>query len=118
MATHNLECQKCGLIRTFTASPFPSQLPVCACGGELLILWSAPLQQNAAAHPSERTVVWMDKDGHVSYPPRNDATMPDRYRAAGYQRVEFEHAREVERFEKEKGVRCEGLWYNRGNGIQ
>jgi hypothetical protein len=42
--------------------------------------------------------------------------MPDRYRKAGYEREEFEHVKDVERFEREKGVRNEKLWYNSGNG--
>ena len=55
--------------------------------------------------------------GAVAYPPRNDSPMPERYRRQGYERREFEHLREVEAFEKEKGVINEKAWFNSGNGV-
>jgi hypothetical protein len=119
MATHDVECSKCGLvIRNYSATPWPTLCTHDDCGGELVILWSTLHLHNAAAHPSQRTVVWQAPDGKVSYPPRNDTPIPKRYKEAGYQRVEFETAKAVERFEREKGVMCEKLWYNNGNSAQ
>lgn len=118
MPLHDVECTKChAVIRNYFASPWPTHL-LHEDGGELEILWQSDSPRTATVHPSERTVIWQDpKTGQVAYPPRNDSPMPERYRTAGYQRVEFEHARDVERFEKEKGVRNEKLWYNSGNGV-
>jgi hypothetical protein len=119
MPRHDLQCDKCNtiLIDHFL-SPWPPTSPRCSCGGELQILWQDASTRTAAAHPLDRTVLWQDPiTGEVAYPPTNTTEMPARYRARGFQRVEFEHARDVERFEKAKGVRCEKLWYNSGNGV-
>lgn len=117
MPRHTVECSKCHeVIEDHFCSPWPSHLPH-GCGGELEILWTPSHRFDASAHPWERTVVYISPDGKVSYPPRNDQEMPKRYRDAGYQRVEFEHAREVEKFEKAHNVCCEKLWFNSGNGV-
>lgn len=119
MPRHDVQCTKCGtIIRNHELSPWPDKL-LHEDGGELEILWHFPSPRGTAAvHPSERSVVWRNpKTGEVAYPPRNDVDMPARYRQRGFQREEFESARSLEKFEQEKGVRCEGLWYNSGNGI-
>jgi hypothetical protein len=119
MPYHDVECSKClTVIRNFSASPWPATLLHDTCGGELQILWTPAYIHDAAAHPLDRTVVWQHPaTGEVAYPPTNYAQMPDRYRKAGYQRVEFEHAREVEHFERSHNVRNEKLWYDSGNGV-
>jgi hypothetical protein len=117
MPIHDVQCTKCGLIiENYFSSPWPSSIRH-EDGGELQILWRSSLPSTAAAHPRERTVIYQNPlTGEVSYPGRNDVDMPDRYRSLGFEKVEFEHARDVEKFEKEQNVVCEGLWYNSGNG--
>lgn len=120
MARHNVECSKCGkVIYDYTLSPWPEHPVHGEDGGELIILWQdASSPRSAAAHPRDRTVVWQDPiTGEVKYPPTNDMAMPSRYKKRGFQRVEFESARDVEKFEKQNNVRCEKLWYNSGNGM-
>jgi len=99
-------------------SPWPDQL-LHEDGGELEILWRSALSpRDAAVHPSERAVVWRDpKTGEVCYPPRNDSPMPKRYRDRGFVCEDMPTARDLEKFEKREGVRCEGLWFNSGNEL-
>jgi hypothetical protein len=120
MPCHDLECQKCNtVICNYSASPWPASLPAHEqCGGELLILWTPTHVHDASVHPLDRVVLWENpRTGEVAYPPTNYASMPDRYRKAGYQRKEFEHARDVEHFERTHNVRNEKLWYDSGNGV-
>src|SRR5512135_2862974 len=100
MPIHDVECQKCGtIIENYFASPWPPSL-LHEDGGELIILWRSDSSRSATAHPLDRTVIWRNpRTGKVAYPPRNDSPMPARYRQEGYIREEFEHARDVEKFE-------------------
>ena len=118
MPRHDVECTKCGkVIKDYYASPWPESLRH-EDGGELIILWSGSSPHDAEAHPRDRTVIYRNPvTGEIAYPPRNDSVMPKRYRDRGFQRVEFNHARDVEKFEKSNDVRCEKLWYNSGNGM-
>lgn len=118
MPLHDVQCRRCGaVIENHFASPWPDVL-LHDDGGELEILWQASSPHTALAHPHQRTVIYRNpKTGDVAYPPSNALPMPQRYRDAGYERVEFEHARDLEQFEREKGVRNEKLWYNSGNGV-
>lgn len=117
MPLHDVQCTLCGaIIENYYASPWPPSL-LHEDGGELQILWSNA-SGIAAVHPRERVVVWRNpRTGQVAYPPSNTAEMPARYRQQGYERIEMEHASEVEKFEKEQGVTNEKLWYNSGNGV-
>jgi hypothetical protein len=116
MPIHDVQCSKCGtIIENYFKSPWPSPL-LHDDGGELDILWRATTFRDASAHPLDRTVVWRNPaTGQISYPGRNDEAMPDRYTKLGFERVEFEHARDLEKFEKSQGVINEKLWYNSGN---
>ena len=117
MPRHDVQCTLCGeILRDHFLSPWPD-LPLHGDGGELVILWHSASSHSATVHPSERTVVWQAPDGKISYPPRNDSIMPQRYADRGFKRVEFEHLRDVERFEKEHRVINEKAWYNSGNGV-
>lgn len=119
MPIHDVQCDKCGkIIENYFASPWPHTLHHEEDGGELQILWRPQTSSGVAAvHPSERTVVYKNpQTGEVAYPGRADEIMPARYRVRGFQRVEFEHARDLEKFEKETGTINEGLWYNSGSG--
>lgn len=51
------------------------------------------------------------KTGEVRYPGRHDAVPP-----AGYARQHLRSLREVERFEREHGVRSEMAWFDPGSG--
>ena len=117
MPYHDVECTKCGqIIKNYYLSSWPPSI-LHEDGGELIILWQSDSPHDASAHPLDRTVIYRNpRTGEVAYPPTNNETMPSRYRRAGYVREEFEHIRDLERFEKEKGVTNEKLWYNNGNG--
>jgi len=70
-----------------------------------------PSARNAAWGDKDAVVVFRKPDGTISYPGRNDAPTPK-----GCERVEMKSLREVQRFERENGVRCEAMHYNSGNG--
>ncbi len=124
MPQHDIQCNKCGhTILGYWASPWPSSIRHDEDGGEYEIVWwslspspTAPRPHDAAVHPHDRTVVYKDPiTGQIAYPGRND--QPDnKYARRGWERVEFEHARDLEKFEKLHNVINEGLWYNSGNG--
>lgn len=116
MPCHDVQCSKCGkIINNYFASPWPSSIRHDD-GGELEILWHGS-PSHASVHPRERTVIYRDPTtGKVAYPGRND--QPSHYSNAGWERVEFEHARDLEKFEKSQGVINEKLWYNSGNGVE
>lgn len=68
-------------------------------------------------HSSEVATVWEHPGTkQVRYPDRNDRPMPTRYRQQGFERRELKTLREVERFERERGVQSEAAWFNRGSG--
>ena len=117
MPHHDLQCNKCGLIiHNHYESPWPSSIRHDD-GGELEILWHSSSPSCVSVHPRERTVIYRDPiTGQVAYPGRNDA--PTHYSEAGWERVEFEHARDLEQFEREHNVLNENLWYNSGNGAE
>jgi len=114
---HDVQCSLCGeIIDNYYASPWPSSIRHDD-GGELEILWRPSTSRVVTVHPLERTVVYRDPTtGKIAYPGRNDA--PTHYSKAGWERVEFEHAHELEQFERAQGVRNEKLWYNAGNGAE
>lgn len=69
-------------------------------------------------HPRERTVVYRNpQTGAVRYPGRADVPMPERYRQQGYQRVEFDTAHSLGKFEKENRVLADHLHCNSGNTL-
>jgi len=116
MPHHDVQCSKCGtIIENYYASPWPSSIRHCE-GGELEILWRSSLSSPAAAHPLNRTIVYRDPiTGEIAYPGRNDIK-DNRYARRGWERVEFETAHDLEKFERDHGVLNEALWYNSGNG--
>lgn len=120
MPIHDVQCSKCGkIIENFYASPWPPSLCHDEDGGELQILWRGNSSSTfAAVHPRERTVVYKNPlTGEVAYPGRADCEMPKRYRDQGYERIEFEHARDLEKFEKSHKVVNEAYWHNSGNEL-
>lgn len=115
MPIHDVQCTLCGkVLPNYYASPWPSSIRH-EDGGELEILWRSSSPSPAAAHPRERTVIYKDPaTGQIGYVGRND--VHSHYEDLGWERVEFEHAHDVEKFEKSHGVINEKLWYNSGNG--
>jgi hypothetical protein len=124
MPAHDLVCRAClTFVPCFYRRSWPDRLVHWEDGGEFEILWSDPnFRHLPAVHPRERVVVWRNpRTGNISYPGRNDAPMPERYRRLGYERVELPNLRSVERFERESaaaghGVRSEIAWYDKGSG--
>lgn len=78
---------------------------------------NGPRQFDTAFHSSETTVVWEHPGtGQVAYPGKNNIPIPERYARMGYQRKEIRSLREVEKFEREKGVLNERAWFDKGSG--
>lgn len=117
MPAHNLQCPKCGeIVYEYFASPWIE--PMHDCGGRFEILWTPTVRHDASVYTTERSVVYEDpKTGEIVYPARADVPMAERYRKRGFQRIEFEHGRDLEKFEKSHNVANEGYWYNSGNGV-
>lgn len=88
----------------------------CECGAAAKIAWLPRHQFRTAFDASETTVVYMNAQGEVNYPGRNDVPVPDRLRKQGFERVELRSLREVERFESKHGVRNERAWFDKGSG--
>lgn len=118
MVLHDLSCEWCDR-EEVDAVVDPQRLPACSgCGGPMEIRYDLTRRgvNFAAVHPSERAVVWRDpKTGHVAYPGRNDAPMPERYRQRGFERVEMSTLKQLDRFSKEQGVVNEKANFNNGN---
>ncbi len=116
MAIHDVQCSKCDKIIknvNLKANFSPSHE---GCGGTLEILWT-PSQRVTQVHPKERAIVWYDpRTREVRYPGRNDVQMPERYRSAGFEKREFPHLHDLQRFEKEQNVISEVVHYDRGSG--
>lgn len=114
----DLECQKCGAVlrdlffrkvpRTITHRRTDKK---SRCRGVMEQVF-LPRPRNAGWGDRDAVVVFKKADGSISYPGRNDTTTP-----RGCERVVMRSLREVERFEKEQGVRCEAMHFNRGNGV-
>ena len=74
-------------------------------------------RQGGAVHPKERAVVYRHNGtGKVIYPPRNDEPMHPMYANAGYERHELPSLRDVEKLEKQDGVRSDIAWFDNGTG--
>ena len=81
------------------------------------VFWSYNHTHRASVDLKERAVVWENpQTGEVRYPPKNDVPIPERYSKVGFQRRELNSLKEIQRFEKEKGVKSEIAWYDKGTG--
>jgi hypothetical protein len=118
MPIHDVECKTCGTrINNYYRSPWPDAPIHEGCGGPLEIRWQPSTHRVVTVNQKERTVIYQHPiTGEVAYPGRADVPMPAHYRNAGFQRVEFEHARDLETFERTTGTVNEALWFNSGNG--
>lgn len=117
---HDIQCvnPQCGMIE-YDTKVQPTRLGSCTrCGSAMEICFStrrAPVF--AAVHSRERTVVYRNpKNGHVAYPGRADVPMPSRYKKAGYERVEFDSLKKLDKFCVEKKVTNEKASFDDGSG--
>jgi hypothetical protein len=112
MSRLDFQCPVCDAVRfdvEFHGEPHVSCID---CPAEMEVLWSSPSSRRASVHPSERAVVYENPTtGEVRYPPRNDQKAPE-----GFIRREMCNLSEIHQFEKEKGVRSEIAWFDRGSG--
>ena len=74
-------------------------------------IWWRTRQRPGDWDDASAVLVFKNKDGHVRYPGQNTVPCP-----AGYEPVRLRSLREVERFEREHGVRSEMAWFDRGSG--
>lgn len=112
----DVECEKCGAqARDIFVMRVPEEVIHFGDAGECMGTMEEVLLPRSARHAGwsdgDAVVVFRKADGSLSYPMRNDSATP-----AGCERVVMKSLREVERFEKEHGVRCEAMHYNSGNG--
>ena len=69
-----------------------------------------------AIHPMERAVIFRNpQTGEIRTPARNDADMPESYRAAGFERVEVSNHQIRRELEREGHV-MEAAYYDNGSG--
>lgn len=104
MILHDLHCPACN--ETLVDFGLQTQwldgaLSHWPCGTSLQIV-SGSRHHHAAVHSTERCVVFINADGKVNYPGRNDLPTPP-----GYERRELNSFREVEQFTREHGNRNE-----------
>lgn len=114
----DLECRKCGrVVRDLFFRNVPRVIVHARvakrsrCKGVMDQVF-LPSPRNAGWSDRDAVVVFKKADGSISYPGRNDGPTPK-----GCERVVMRSLREVERFEKEQGVRCEAMHFNSGNGL-
>ena len=114
---HDLICSHCeDVVLDVLSTAIGTKCPDCK-RGVYEIYYGNWYKRNAAAldQESKVTVYKHPETGKVIYPGRNDAPMPERYRSAGYERVEMRSLREIDRFSKEHGVVNEAAHYDSGN---
>lgn len=100
--TYDYQCKICGKAELLVDSVTPETPEHC---GEPMAIsyWSIPHTPNI--HPMDRPVVWEQPGtGEIRHPGRNDAPMPDHYRARGFVRREFTSYTEHQRWNKERGL--------------
>ena len=73
--------------------------------------WKRHPRDNTQWDEKDAVVVFRKPDGSYSYPARNDKATPP-----GCQRIVMRSLREVERHEREAGVRSEIAHFDRGSG--
>ena len=73
--------------------------------------WKRQARQTTQWDEADAVVVFKKPDGTFSYPAINTKPTPE-----GCERIVMRSLREVERHEKEAGVRSEIAWFDRGSG--
>lgn len=113
----DLECEKCGkVLRDVFLRKVPRKLihnktdKTSRCQGVMEQVF-LPSNRGGQWSDKDAVVVFKKADGSISYPARNDLKTPK-----GCERVVMRSLREVEKFEKEAGVRSEMAWFDKGSG--
>lgn len=112
----DLRCPQCGdEVEDFFVMEMPDRFVHYECDVEMEIVWfgfGKNRKQNAQWSDKDSVVVFLDqKTGKPRYPGRNTAPTP-----SGYDRHVMRSLREVERFERNHGVRNEAMHFDRGSG--
>lgn len=93
-------------------------VPICSCGNYMSEGYRIKRGRMAAVHPSERAAVWRGPNGEIRVPMQNDIPMPEKYRALGYERQEFNSLHEIDQFERQTGMTSEKAHYDDGSGTK
>jgi hypothetical protein len=126
LVIHDLACDRCDH-REYDAGVDVADLPFCpTCKPRLrmCIRWDISRRQINVVS-AERTLVQSDRaavyvhpeTGRIAYPGRVDVPMPEKYRQWGFVKKEFNTAKELDKFCKEKKLVNEKLNFNSGNGV-
>lgn len=107
----DLTCECGEQVRDLLVADPPDVIKHWDCGGGVMQVEWLPRPREAQWGDRSAITVFRKPDGTISYPGRNDAETP-----RGCERVELRSLRDVERFEKQHGVRSEVAWYDRGSG--
>lgn len=119
----DLICNKCGIVKMDRWSdeegdPHVTSTDDDSCDGTYERLWTLTPAPAPGTHHSEKVVVYESRsEGKVQYPGRNDAPIPQRLLARGYERKEL-NVRDLAAFEKKHNVANERRHYDRnGRGF-
>lgn len=117
----DLVCLKCDReVIDGSSDDVGKKCPQKRCRGALTQLWRLTPSIAPGVHPSEACVVYMSQaeGGKIQYPGRNDAPVPARLVARGYERVVL-GPREMGAFERKNGVMNERRHFDRnGRGLE
>jgi len=116
----DLICSECSIVQTDQWSDREGMPHSPECIGIWERLWTLSDRTAPMCHPSEACVVYVSEKegGKIQYPGRNDAPVPDRLRARGYEKIVMS-PRQVAQFERRHNVVNERLNFNRnGRGIE
>lgn len=108
----DLTCSKCGVeVNDLFVMRVPTRIIHMEDDGEMEQVYRLRPKQNVQWSDRDAVVVYRKPDGSYSYPGRNDRPTPP-----GCERIVMRSLREVERFEKQAGVRSEMAWFDKGSG--
>lgn len=114
----DLECENCGeqIIDLFVRTVPDRVIHVeqkdgTPCHGIMSHLFLPSSRRYSQWSDRDMVVVFRKPDGTLSYPMVNDKPTPH-----GCERIEMRSLREVEKFEKQNGVRSEMAWFDKGSG--
>lgn len=115
---HDLICSACGAISVDAVSTLIDTSCIDCRRGRYEIYYGNWNRRNAVPLNDKDSVTLYKHPGtgKVVYPGRADVPMPERYRNAGYERVQLRSLRDIDRFSQQHNVVNEAAHYNSGNG--
>lgn len=116
---HDLICDRCGeILDDVPSTVIGSKCAYCMKGRMEIYYGNWGRREKATPlDAKDATVVYEHPvTGKVVYPARNDIPMPERYRAAGFERVEMRTLNAIDRFSEKHGLVNEAAHYDRGSG--